>query len=425
MQGKIVMKDYTDKYCELIHSRNNKHVPFYRWYPFVEGFSGDFVKSIITELDYSPRCCFDPFAGSGTTPLVCQENNLKCVSLELNPFLFDLMKVKLRRDYDYAEVFNLIETMQGKLVHYNCRWKYPNIETKTLFESIRLKKWVLNKKVVWGILDILEEIRNLDTSDKNKDLFRIGLASILLKVSNVFRNGKCLSYKRNWRQQKISREEVHNKFLEVCKQIILPDIDSMSKTAIDNSKFCVKGDTRNLINSLRDESIDLVITSPPYLNSRDYTDVYRLELWVLGYLEAFADETKLRWSALRSHVQVSLPEEKILDIPRLKKVIEDVNRSSKKLWNQNIVKMFKGYFVDLDKILKILYNKMITGGTAYIVVGNSFYNNVAVETDLILAEISKNLGYGVSEIRIGRYTKTSGQQKSKKMRESVIVLKKE
>ncbi|GAH43881.1 unnamed protein product, partial [marine sediment metagenome] len=32
--------------------------------------------------------------------------------------------------------------------------------------------------------------------------------------------------------------------------------------------------------------------------------------------------------------------------------------------------------------------------------------------------------YQVGEIRIGRYTKTSGQQKSKRIRESVIVLQK-
>jgi len=423
MQKDFLIKDYTNEYHELIHSRNNKHVPFYRWYPFVEGFSGDFVKSVITELDYSPKCCLDLFAGSGTTPLVCQENNLKCISLELNPFLFDVMKVKLRRDYDYIEISNLIETIQKKLVHYKRKWAYPNIETKTLFEVEGLKKWVLNKEAIWGVLDVLEEIKNLDTSGKNKNLFRIALASILLKVSNVFRNGKCLSYKKDWREQKISRKKVHNKFLEVCKQIILSDIELVSKTTVDNSKLCLKGDTRNLIGNLQNESIDLVITSPPYLNSRDYTDVYRLELWVLGYLKTFAEERKLRQSTLRSHVQVNWPNEEILNVPRLKRTVKNISKNSGALWNKHILNMIKGYFIDLNAILKSLHKKLVTGANIYIVVGNSFYNNIPVETDIILSEMSKNLGYKVSEIRIGRYTKTSGQQSSKKIRESVIVLK--
>ena len=34
-----------------------------------------------------------------------------------------------------------------------------------------------------------------------------------------------------------------------------------------------------------DQSVDLVITSPPYLNSRDYTDTYMVELKALGYME--------------------------------------------------------------------------------------------------------------------------------------------
>jgi hypothetical protein len=424
MQEKDVVVDYTDKYCELIHSKNNKHVPFYRWYPFVEGFSGDFVKSVIRELNFEPRCCLDPFAGSGTTPLVFQENYFKCISFEINPFLFDLMMVKLRRDYHYVEINNLIATLRKKLAHYSRRWKYPNIETKTLFQRGTLNKWVLNREAVRGIIDVLEGIKTLDTSKKNKNLFRIALASILLKVSNVFRNGKCLSYKNNWHKQKVSREDVHRSFLEVCGEVILTDISSMSKTAFDNSKLCLKGDAKTLINDLKDETIDLVITSPPYLNSRDYTDVYRLELWMLGYLKTFADERKLRRGSLRSHVQINLPEEEVLDIMSLKKVIKDLTRSSKVLWNPNIVRMIKGYFVDLNNIMTALYKKLMTGGRVYIVVGNSFYNNVPVETDLILAEMSQNLGYEVSEVRIGRYTKTSGQQNSKKIRESVLVLQK-
>ena len=39
------------------------------------------------------------------------------------------------------------------------------------------------------------------------------------------------------------------------------------------------------IKSIPDNSIDLVITSPPYLNSRDYTDTYMLELKTLGFTQ--------------------------------------------------------------------------------------------------------------------------------------------
>ncbi len=63
--------DFTEKYNNEVHFMNNRDEPFYRWYPFVEGFSGNLVKSLIEELDYTLILCIDPFAGSGTTPLAC------------------------------------------------------------------------------------------------------------------------------------------------------------------------------------------------------------------------------------------------------------------------------------------------------------------------------------------------------------------
>ena len=424
MKKGFPIKNYVDKYAKLIHSRNNKKVPFHRWYPFVEGYSGELMDSILQELNYQPRCCLDPFAGSGTTPLVCQERGLKCISFEVNPFLFDLTKVKLRRDYDYETISHLVGTMEQKLGLYKCRWQYPDIETRTLFEREGFKKWVLNKEVVWGILDILEEIRNTVTESKYRDLFKIALASILLKVSNVFRNGKCLSYKKNWQKQRISREEVHNKFIETCKDIFLDDLSSIKRSDVDNLKFCMKGDARKIIDTLEDESADLVITSPPYLNSRDYTDIYRVELWLLGYLKTFAEERELRKSSIRSHVQINWEKEPILEIPSLKKALGEILKSSKDLWNPNIPQMLNGYFVDMNNILRILYRKLKVGARVYLIVGNSVYGGFPIKVDRIIAEISERLGYKVLEIRIGRYTKTSGQQKSKRTRESVVVLEK-
>ncbi|MBE3128326.1 MAG: DNA adenine methylase, partial [Actinobacteria bacterium] len=200
MKKLIKIKNYIKKYNNEVHFRNNKNEPIHRWYPFVEGFSSNFVKSIIDEVDYTPSCCFDPFAGSGTTPLACQQLDIKCYSFEVNPFLFDLMKVKLNKGYDEQKLENIIRRIDQNLQLCKRTWEYPNIETQTLFEREGLKKWIFNKEVAWGIFDILNEIYKLSnkTEGKYKLLLKIALASNLIKISNIFRNGKCLSYKRNW-----------------------------------------------------------------------------------------------------------------------------------------------------------------------------------------------------------------------------------
>jgi len=415
------VNNYVREYAELIHSRNNKHTPFHRWYPFIEGFSVDFVNSILRDLTYKPTCCIDPFAGSGTTPLVCQENNLKCISFEINPFLFDLMKAKLKNDYDYTYLKHVVDSLKMNMKNHYEKWDYPEVQTKTLFERKGLKKWVLNREVVWGIMDILKEIESLESDIKN--ILKIALASNLLLLSNVFRNGKCLSYKPNWQKNKISRRDVHSKFAATC-DMFLEDILKIKKGVIDNSEFCYFGDARELISKTDEDSIDLVITSPPYLNSRDYTDVYRLELWMLGYIKSYAQERELRKSSIRSHVQVTWQEEPILEIPSLKKVMKRIIKYKKDLWNPNIPKMINGYFSDINNILSVLYEKLKSESRVYLVVGNSFYKGIYIKADEIIAEIARSLSYKPIEIRIGRYARTSGQQKSRKIRESVVVLKK-
>ena len=428
MKKLIKIKNCIKKYNNEVHFRNNINEPIYRWYPLVEGFSSNFVKSIIDELDYIPSFCLDPFAGSGTTPLACQQLGIKCYSFEVNPFLFDLMKIKLYKGYNGRKFENIINRIDQNLRMYKRDWEYPKIETQTLFERKDLKKWIFNKKVAWGMFDILNEIHKLSNTaeSKYKPLLKVALASNLIDISNVFRNGKCLSYKRNWQNNGIPRRDIHKKFIGFCRDIILRDVLHITpnNNEIDNSAFCKEGDARKLVKGLEDRSIDLVITSPPYLNSRDYTDIYRLELWILGYLKTFKDERELRKRTLRSHVQIAWHEEETLKIKKLEKALKEIEKHRGEFWNNSIPEMIKGYFVDVNIILKSLYKKMKINSKVYINVGNSSYFNSIIETDAIIAEIAEMNQFQVDEIRVARYLKSSGQQDSKRIRESVIVLTK-
>lgn len=428
MDNTSILRDFTETYNNEVHFLNNKDEPFYRWYPFVEGFSGNFVKSLIRELDYRPTLCLDPFAGSGTTPLACQEECVECVSFEINPFLHDLMEVKLYRGYDYDLLRGTVDKLELRLANAKDIPNYPEIDPQTLFERDGLAKWIFNKEVAWGILDILNEIKIMpeDFDNQHKLLLLVALASNLLSVSNVFRNGKCLSYKPNWQDGRLSRHDVHKKFIDFCRAVILEDLQNVdvNEKTVENHTLCKKGDARELITGLADKSVDLVVTSPPYLNSRDYTDVYRLELWILGYLKSYTDERALRKSTIRSHVQIVWPHEDPPEIADLTEVLNELEQNKDELWNKSIPDMIRGYFADMHTILGVLYKKLRSRSSVYIDVGNSSYLKKTIETDAIIAQIAERSGFLVDEIRVARYLRSSGQQDSTKLRESIIVLRK-
>jgi DNA modification methylase len=423
----ILYKDSRELYSDLVSFTGNKYQPVHRWFSLVEGYSSEFVRRIIGEQKIMPQVCFDPFMGVGTTALTCQDLGIKCYGIENSPFFYDVTRSKLRSDYDPDEFGDLIDEFETYLKSCNHRHALPDLETKTLFQTSERERWIFNDPVREGISDILEKMHSLPVEfNKYFKLFNLALGNHLVAVSNVFRNGKCLSFKKNWERNDIQRVDVHALFINYCRNVLLIDIRSKVNynSKVHNYVNVLRGDSRALINSLSDDSIDIVITSPPYLNSRDYTDIYRLELWMLGYITKFVDEKKLRSSALTSHVQIAVADSvypKIAELEYFLTHLENVGT----LWNKNIPNMVKGYFSDMESILENLYPKLKDGAMVYINVSNSAYGNKICEVDTILAKIAETKGYDALEIRTARFINSSKQQEiATKLRESVIVLKK-
>ena len=408
----------------------NKNVLVHRWYPFVEGYSKEFIEDILEELPFTPQCAMEPFCGSGTTPVELQNHNIKCYSFEVSPFMHLLAKVKLERTYDETML-----TYYRNKVADSLKKPLSNIRTlesvpfgDTVVRKDGMKKWNFHDTALDGVLDIRHAIRTVVDDNRYKNLFTIALSSIILQASNLLRNGKCLSYKKDWKTKILSRDEIHGLFLERLDTVITEDVRILSshKNSIINSDLCYFGDVRKSINVVPDGTLDLIITSPPYLNSRDYTDIYMLELKVLQLVNSHEDLQKLRKSTLRSHVQVKYSNTEPIDNARLIKCISDMKNSKAKSWNTEIPNMICGYFEDMLQLFSAFSRKMHQGGVIYFNVANSAYFGVEVPVDYIICDIAEDCGFKVREIRKARDIKTSPQQSGLigKLRESVIVIDK-
>lgn len=409
----------------------NKDVLVHRWYPFVEGYSKEFIEEILKELPYTPQCAMEPFCGSGTTPVELQNHNIRCYSFEVSPFMFLLAKVKLERSYDESTLKNYRNKVSEKLAKPIADIR--GVEAVPFGDRVvhkdGLRKWNFHDSSLDGILDIRHAIRTVVDDERYKSLFTIALASIILQASNVFRNGKCLSYKKGWEKKIIKRDEVHNLFLNQLDTVILEDVRTLAsqQTAVQNVDICYYGDVRQSIEIVPDNTLDLIITSPPYLNSRDYTDIYMLELRTLQLVNGHDDLQRLRKSTIRSHVQVKYSEVKPIANPRLIKCLSDMTQSNTKSWNPDIFNMICGYFEDMKQLFTAFSKKMRKGGIVYFNVANSAYFGVEVPVDYIISDIAEDCGFVVIEIRKARDIKTSPQQSrllGKKLRESVIVMEK-
>lgn len=417
--------NWSEEYLDFVNANKNKAKSVNRWYPILEGFSNSFVESIIKEQNNGSITCLDPFSGGGTTALTSQDLGLRCHSFEISPFMSQVCRAKLRNDYSSAEFIEVVERIhsylkEGKKHNYQ-------IGLKTIKKNKKLEKWLFHQAALDALLNIRNAIDVICAQfPKYYDILYVALGSMMLRFSNVFRDGKALKYKTDWKKKYVKKQSVYNTFLEKCYSSVLSDIIHIEerKGSVNNIDLFLSGDCRELVDALEDNSIDLVITSPPYLNSRDYTDSHMIELWMLGHVQSYEDVRELRRKTMRSHVQVKwgeipLPSSKILE-NRIQKVLKYEER----FWNKGIPSMIIGYFCDLEILLKKLKDKVKIGGKLFINVANSSYFGVVIETDRIIEEISNNLGFKVSEIRLARKIKTSSQQyeKVKWLRETVVVL---
>ena len=419
--------DYFKKYGRIMQFNKNKKEPFHRWYPFVEGYSKEFIQSIVKEMDRNNLVCLEPFSGSGTTALELQNCGIACFAFEVNPLMYLIARVKLENGYELER----FEYWYDYIVKERSK-KIVELETEfnTLYQGEGKKKWNYNTDI--GIA--VEKLRQVIESISEviyKELFKVALAAILLDVSNLYRNGKCLSYKQKWEDRKIVEKDVFDKFDEKVLKELKCDIEnSITRTKINNKERLYNQDSRiGIANEVDDNSIDLVITSPPYLNSRDYTDTYMLELKTLGFTKTSEEIKELREKTLRSHVQIKWNDTSNVNNELLENTLVELEEASKEIekWNDSIIDMVRLYFVDMQNIFRVLYGKMKIHGRIYFNVSNSAYFNVLINTLEICASIAEQEGFKVLEIRDARKLKTSPQQKKTigKLLEGVVVLEKE
>lgn len=224
--------------------------------------------------------------------------------------------------------------------------------------------------------------------------------------------------------------DVRSAFIEKITSII-EDIDKY-RHSFKQVDFCeVINDTfMNAFNygALREGTFNHIVFSPPYANCFDYCAVYKMELWLGGFINDYPDFKNLRKRAIRSHVNGSVD-------PNLKNqyfIIDWISAQLKEfdLWDKKIPKMIQGYFDDMTEVLKICYKLLKDKGNCAIVVANSSYKEFIVPTDLFLADIATEIGFTVKEINICRPLRTSSQQMNmpddlkKYLRESIIILEK-
>ncbi len=223
---------------------------------------------------------------------------------------------------------------------------------------------------------------------------------------NARRDGKCLRYKKNWKTTGYSSLELRNTFVQHITRIL----DDLIATPLSGANVqIINNDSRQALKNMDANRANVIAFSPPYLNSFDYSDVYRPELFLGGYVNSNETLRDLRSKTLRSHVQYLWNDTTPCSSPWVAEIVSTIKKREASLWNKNIPAMIHNYFSDMEEIFEECYRVAANGTVMWFIVSTSAYAGVEIPVDLLLADLAVKCGWELEGVNALRNLRTSSQ----------------
>ncbi len=382
--------------------KDSLRAPIYNWFTYPAGYSYKLVEEKIKEHNLGENSwIIDPFVGSGTTAMAAKLAGVNSIGIEAHPFVYQIAKTKTFWEFDLKKLRVDIKSLTDKIVSAKSSdWEKINLNGKPelLFKCYP----TASLKQLYFILALIEQSKY---SVETKHFFRTGLTHALRTVSTAGTGWPYIAPTK-YQGKKIARDVFSTYISRIEK--MLSDIEHIRTLKYPKTKTnIVLGDSRNL-SDIKANSIDLLVTSPPYLNNFDYADRTRLEMYFFGHAKNWGEITKKVRDKLMIAATTQVSKGKFdkeylnqsikKKCPQLyTKLVETIDTLSKrkleKSGKKNYDYMVAGYFNDIFATLQQLARVMKKGSASVWVLGDSAPYGVHIPTEKYIGELALGVGF--------------------------------
>jgi len=432
---------------KIISYQGNKNEPFYRWYKYKEAFSASLVEYLLYKYNIPKGTVFDPFAGIGTTLFTCSLLGYDSEGIELLPVGQEIISNRIIAQFNIEECdIRILEKWRDETL-----W-HSNTNPQEL-NYLKITQGAYPKSTERRIGQYLAKLKKLNDSKAAKILF-FALLCILESVSYTRKDGQYLRWdhrsdkgngQNTFDKGKISSfdKAIKRKLEQIIHDIKNPKTNQLfaeQPSSIGSIKVH-RGSCLDILPSIDSNKFRAIITSPPYCNRYDYTRTYALEHALLGINEE--ELSNLRQTMLSCTVENKPKElrdicakysnvDNILENQELLNLILDYlnkQKADKKLNNNGIPRMIKGYFLEMTAVISECYRVLDNNSYMFMVNDNVRYAGVCIPVDLILSKIAEDIGFEIVNILISPQNKGNSSQQMgdygrKAMRKCVYVWRK-
>lgn len=412
---------------------------FHDWYRFVLSFPPHLVAQYLTRFEaQSGATVLDPFAGTGTTLVEAKKRGLPSAGVEANPMAYFAASTKTSWSVDPEGLSQHAEEVAAKTLEILGN---DGIEDSALLSShggsappvtlraLRSEQAGLLLANSISPLPLHKTLVLLEEIERAKDgrfarYEKLALASALVNHIGNVRFGP----------------EIGIGAIKVDADVVEPWLYGVRKMARDLAEFggrnepsatIQQGDARFIDRLLEPQSVDVVITSPPYPNEKDYTRTTRLESVILGFIRDKEELQTFKRTLMRSNTRnvykgddddawiAGFPE-----IQRLAALIETrrIEQGKTSGFERLYARVTKLYFGGMARHLAALRIVLRPGARlAYVVGDQASYLRVMIRTGALISDIAERLGYQVESIDLFRTRLATATREQ--LREEVVVLR--
>lgn len=382
-----------------------RHEPLHDWYPYLEGYSPAFVETIVGHYCPNAQKIFDPFSGTGTTPLTASRLGITAYYSEINPLLQFLTdskivalcvndKERVRLVAAITDIANAIDEQLGLVA--------KDAYLQQSYVSVFGKSTFFDEDIFSDILRFRALVDDIGCSDPHAARFlTIGVLGSLIPSSRLIRRGDV----RFKTEKELARGRVEIRdAVRAALHAIAGDIESLAP--VDHVPLLVLENAKNLAR-LPSLAVDAVITSPPYLNGTNYFRNTKVELWFLRCLNKNKDLAQFRFNSMTVGINDVTIKKPITDMP--KSALSAYQKLESTAYDPRIPRMIACYASEMKIVLESLTRHTKKSGSIIIDIGDSAYAGVHVPTDRFMVEVLRPAGFELKDEIVLRQRRSRSQ----------------
>lgn len=427
-----------------IRERDRNHIlesdlPVHGWYRFVLSFPPHLVRHYLKKFGVGPeQVVLDPFCGAGTTLVECKKRGVGSLGIEPNPIAHFASSVKTSWDADADELIERsvaianraetsihkeglasIDSQSGLTASSGLAPRLLGLSEK---QSKLLIKGSISPLPLHKTLSLLKFIEG-DCHPVYSKYERLALASALTSCIGNLKFGPEVGA-----GPPKADAPVIDCWLNKMRSIALDLAAVSDRRGVQSTTY--RADARTVHQTIAPESVDAVITSPPYPNEKDYTRTTRLESVILGFLRDREGLRTIKKCLIKSNTRGVYKDDRddlaVADSPEIIALANEIEQKRIRLGKTSGFERLYGrvtklYFGGMARHLAQLRHSLKPGANlAYIVGDQASYLRVMIRTGERLADIARALGYTVvgRDLFRTRFSTATGQH----LREEALTL---